>query len=186
MLFLREWEEVGDIGVGGGGSGVASVGLEGAEGVVEDDDDEGETASSQVSATAFGVLGLMDADMARFLWGGLSPCWLASLDRSTLVLFTRSARRGCHCCSQGNQGLESTEVSKPSCSYLEMNVGRPLYTESKVHQCDHSRLLDGEKSMRSCEVNERNIGLKTAAKQKRLLNAFSQSRKGYWDCPTFY
>ena len=69
VLSLREWEYVGDIGVGGGGPGVASVGVEGCEGVVE----IGEAASSQVSATALVGLSLADDEMVSFLREDSSP-----------------------------------------------------------------------------------------------------------------
>lgn len=73
MLFLREWEEVGDMGVGGGAPGMASVGVEGGEGVVDPEDDDGEAASSQVSATAVKVLGFAEDEMLRFLREDSSP-----------------------------------------------------------------------------------------------------------------
>lgn len=66
VLFLREWEEVGDMGVGGGGPGVTSVGVEGGEGVVGLEEGDGEAASSQVSATTLSVLGLAGDEMVRF------------------------------------------------------------------------------------------------------------------------
>ena len=69
VLSLREWEYVGDIGVGGGGPGVASVGVEGCEGVEE----IGEAASSQVSATALVGLSLADDEMVSFLREDSSP-----------------------------------------------------------------------------------------------------------------
>ena len=69
VLSLREWEYVGDIGVGGGGPGVASVGVEGCEGVAE----IGEAASSQVSATALVGLSLADDEMVSFLREDSSP-----------------------------------------------------------------------------------------------------------------
>lgn len=108
VLFLREWEEVGDMGVGGGGPGLASVGVEGVEGaerLVELEGDDGEAASSQVSATASDVLGLTEVEMARFLKESSSPWWLSvSPDRNKLVLLTwRSTRCGCHCCFHGRK-----------------------------------------------------------------------------------
>lgn len=80
MLFLRECEEVGDMGVGGGGPGVASVGVEGGDGVVDLEED-GDAASSQVSATALEVLGLAGEEIASFLREDSSPRWSASPDR---------------------------------------------------------------------------------------------------------
>lgn len=59
------------MGVGGGGPGVASVGVEGGEGVLEEED--GEAASSQVSATTFEALGLAEDEMVRFLREDSSP-----------------------------------------------------------------------------------------------------------------
>ena len=76
VLFLREWEEVGDMGVGGGGPGVASVGVEGGEGVLEEGD--GEAASSQLSATALEALGLAEDGMVRFLREDSSPLMVVS------------------------------------------------------------------------------------------------------------
>ena len=105
MLFLRECEEVGDMGVGGGGPGVPSVGVEGGERLVEVEEEDGETASSQVSATASGVLELAEGEMVRLLREESSPWYLsASLDRNDCVLFTRrSTRSSCHCCFQGKK-----------------------------------------------------------------------------------
>lgn len=73
MLFLREWEEVGDMGVGGGGPGVASVGEEGGEGVMDPEEEDGEAASSQVSATALEFFCLAADEMARSLREHSSP-----------------------------------------------------------------------------------------------------------------
>ena len=61
------------MGVGGGGPGVASVGEEGGEGLVELDEEDGEAASSQVSATALEVLGSAGDEMTRFLREDSSP-----------------------------------------------------------------------------------------------------------------
>lgn len=87
MLFLREWEEVGDMGVGGGGPGVASVGVEGGEGVVDPDED-GEAASSQLSAMALEVLDLAEDEMVSFLGGDSSPGVL----RDVLVIAIAKAK----------------------------------------------------------------------------------------------
>ena len=70
MLFLREWEEVGDMGVGGGGPGVASVGVEGG---VDSEEDDGEAASSQSSAMALEFLDLAEDEMVRLLSEDSSP-----------------------------------------------------------------------------------------------------------------
>ena len=61
------------MGVGGGGPGLASVGVEGGERLVEFEGDDGEAASSQVSATASDVLGLTEVEMARCLKEESSP-----------------------------------------------------------------------------------------------------------------
>lgn len=82
VFSLRDWEEVGEIGVGGGGPGVTSVGVEGGDGVVGLEEDDEEAASSQVSATTLEVLGLAGDEMARFLIEVSSPRRRsASLDR---------------------------------------------------------------------------------------------------------
>ena len=82
MLFLREWEEVGDAGVGGGGSGIAFVGVAGGEGVADLGEEAGEAASSHVSATALELLGLAEDGIARFWREVSSPvCWSATMDR---------------------------------------------------------------------------------------------------------
>lgn len=73
VLFLREWEEFGDMGVGGGGPGVASVREEAGEGVGGLEEDVGEAASSQLSATALDALDLAEEEIVRFLREDSSP-----------------------------------------------------------------------------------------------------------------
>lgn len=59
------------MGVGGGGPGLASVGVEGAERLVELVEEDGEAASSQVSASD--ALGFAEVEMASFLREESSP-----------------------------------------------------------------------------------------------------------------
>lgn len=73
VLFLREWEGFGDMGVGGGGPGVASVREEVGEGVGGLEEDVGEAASSQLSATALDALDLAEEEIVRFLREDSSP-----------------------------------------------------------------------------------------------------------------
>lgn len=138
MLFLREWEEVGDMGVGGGGPGLASVGVEGGERLVELEGDVGEAASSQVSATASDVLGVTEVEMARFLKDESSPWWLsASLGKNTLVLLTwRSTRCGCHCCFQGRKSKAVASSNKAAYTWQPMQGGR-----SQKATCDQSTTM---------------------------------------------
>lgn len=104
---MREWEEVGEMGVGGGGPGVASVGVEGGEGVVELEEVDGEATSSQVSATALEVLGLAEDEMARFLREDSSPGVL----RDVVVIAISKAKE-----------TEGTAVFKQSCVYSGANA----------------------------------------------------------------